>query len=100
MCFVPLECRKDQFQCQNGDCIAGNLRCNKRNDCSDASDEFNCPTEPPIVVTDPPPTTRPGLTCAPGYQLCYSGDQCILRSQFCDGAVDCNDMSDESNCGK
>lgn len=29
---------------------------------------------------------------------CRNGQNCILRSQWCDGQVDCSDASDETSC--
>lgn len=44
--------------------------------------------------------------CCTGYSQpcpfnsirCRDGKRCILRSQWCNGQVDCNDASDETSC--
>ncbi|XP_061473094.1 complement component C6-like isoform X2 [Rhineura floridana] len=47
-CFPRKICRIEEvncgnkFECENGRCIARQLRCNRENDCGDNSDERNC----------------------------------------------------------
>lgn len=41
-CCLSLACRDDQFTCQNGQCIPLIRKCDRRNDCADASDEEGC----------------------------------------------------------
>ncbi|CAI9734948.1 low-density lipoprotein receptor class A domain-containing 4-like [Octopus vulgaris] len=36
------QCALNTFRCMNGDCIPKNMRCNRRVDCSDYSDEDGC----------------------------------------------------------
>ncbi|XP_076761416.1 serine protease nudel [Xylocopa sonorina] len=37
-------------------------------------------------------------SCPSNKIRCSDGRRCILRSQWCDGQVDCNDASDETTC--
>ena len=70
-----------QFRCSNGACIDARLECDGQFDCTDRSDEYNCPT----------PASP---TCNTQEFLCNSG-QCIDARSQCDGRVDCQDGSDE-----
>ncbi|XP_066304568.1 enteropeptidase-like [Branchiostoma lanceolatum] len=39
----PPTCAPDQFTCWSGTCIGATFTCDGKDDCGDASDEFNCP---------------------------------------------------------
>lgn len=95
--FSVAVCREDEFPCRNQECVPLSSRCNGYPDCRDRSDEENCPTLPP-----PSSTERPfhPITCAIGQRPCLSGNQCIYAQQWCNGRVDCNDLSDEAHCSK
>ena len=42
--FLFSDCPTPNFKCANGLCMSSNLRCDKRNDCGDNSDEYKCCT--------------------------------------------------------
>ncbi|XP_011238769.1 low-density lipoprotein receptor-related protein 8 isoform X28 [Mus musculus] len=73
------ECEEDQFRCRNERCIPLVWRCDEDNDCSDNSDEDDCPKR----------------TCADSDFTCDNG-HCIPERWKCDGEEECPDGSDES----
>uniref|UniRef100_A0A3B4FXS2 Low-density lipoprotein receptor-related protein 2 n=1 Tax=Pundamilia nyererei TaxID=303518 RepID=A0A3B4FXS2_9CICH len=113
-------CGSDQFQCNNGQCINIGWRCDGTKDCTDDSDELNCPPsctsqefkcvtsgecipsgfvcdgeEDCIDGSDEQRTC--GRTCSPNQFTCREG-QCIPSKYRCDHVKDCVDNSDENNC--
>ncbi|XP_075412469.1 low-density lipoprotein receptor-related protein 8 isoform X2 [Tenrec ecaudatus] len=73
------ECEEDQFRCRNERCIPSVWRCDEDDDCSDNSDEDDCPKK----------------TCADSDFTCANG-HCIPERWKCDGEEECPDGSDES----
>ena len=41
---------------------------------------------------------EPVNNCIPGQWQCNNGEQCIPQNYYCDGFLDCQDRSDETNC--
>lgn len=41
---------------------------------------------------------RGGSSCLPSEISCLDGSRCVSVSQWCDGNVDCQDVSDEMSC--
>ncbi|XP_061818881.1 low-density lipoprotein receptor-related protein 8-like isoform X3 [Nerophis lumbriciformis] len=82
---VSEECEDGQFQCDNKRCIPTLWRCDDDDDCSDNSDEDNCPRK----------------TCGPAEFACLNG-QCVPERWRCDGEPECPDGSDEAEetCSK
>ncbi|XP_064194517.1 low-density lipoprotein receptor-related protein 8-like isoform X1 [Anguilla rostrata] len=74
------ECETGQFQCRNERCIPTIWRCDDDDDCSDNSDEENCPKK----------------TCATTDFACKNG-QCVPARWRCDGEPECPDGSDEAD---
>ncbi|XP_054690181.1 low-density lipoprotein receptor-related protein 8 isoform X2 [Grus americana] len=73
------ECEENQFQCRNERCIPAVWKCDEDDDCSDNSDEADCPKK----------------TCAESDFTCDNG-HCIPARWKCDGEEECPDGSDES----
>ncbi|CAL1537475.1 unnamed protein product, partial [Lymnaea stagnalis] len=73
------ECNEDQYLCNDGRCIAIQLKCNGQYDCKDGGDEQSCE----------------GEICE-GF-LCRIG-QCVGNTTVCDQKMDCVDNSDEEKC--
>ncbi|XP_049582985.1 low-density lipoprotein receptor-related protein 8 isoform X1 [Syngnathus scovelli] len=74
------QCEAGQFKCNNGRCIPTLWRCDDDDDCSDNSDEENCPKK----------------TCATTDFACKNG-QCVPARWRCDGEQECADGSDEAD---
>ncbi|XP_036899127.1 low-density lipoprotein receptor-related protein 8 isoform X6 [Sturnira hondurensis] len=72
------ECEENQFRCQNERCIPSVWRCDEDDDCSDNSDEEDCPKK----------------TCTDSDFTCDNG-HCIPERWKCDGEEECSDGSDE-----
>uniref|UniRef100_A0A7N8XVY7 Low-density lipoprotein receptor-related protein 2 n=1 Tax=Mastacembelus armatus TaxID=205130 RepID=A0A7N8XVY7_9TELE len=84
-CALQGRCGSGEFQCTNGQCINVAWRCDGTKDCTDNSDELNCP-----------PTT-----CSSQEFQCVTSGECISLGFVCDGEEDCTDGSDEQRtCGR
>lgn len=74
------QCRTDQFQCSNNECIPKSWQCDGNPDCMDQSDESkHC------QVT----------SCGSWEFRCNSTGRCIPLTWVCDGEADCQDGADE-----
>jgi len=76
-------CGPNEFQCNDGACIQSEWTCDTDSDCTDGSDELNCPSD-----------------CSGEHQLKCNNGQCITSEFRCDGDDDCGDSTDEVDCHK
>lgn len=98
---------KNEFMCQNRQCIPKHFVCDHDIDCSDGSDESpecgECSLELTSVAlkqlgllfstfgSEYPPCGREEFQCANG--------RCLNQKKWvCDGEFDCQDRSDEARC--
>lgn len=77
---LGFSCNSDEFECDNGQCVASSLRCDGDLACTDNSDERDC-------------------ACLSSELKCGNGN-CVRVNNLCDGVQHCPDGSDEANCGR
>uniref|UniRef100_A0A4W3GQQ4 Heparan sulfate proteoglycan 2 n=1 Tax=Callorhinchus milii TaxID=7868 RepID=A0A4W3GQQ4_CALMI len=109
------QCQSTEFTCKSGDCIPIAYFCDDQPDCLDMSDEDEpIPTRTQLRTTPATqtrtltprlpvmaPTTDRALPlrpCSTDQAVCQNG-QCIPRDYLCDSEKDCEDGSDELDCG-
>ncbi|KRF94151.1 uncharacterized protein Dmoj_GI15893, isoform D [Drosophila mojavensis] len=83
------ECDLYYFECDFGQCIPLEKKCDGYADCQDETDELDCPA---FTATD----RLTANDCRRDQFFC--DESCFDRSILCDGNIDCIDRSDERDC--
>ena len=99
--FCDVTCSDDMFQCHYPSyCIYKEWQCDGERDCSDGSDELQCPEnkcEPGLLncSVEKLCLTVMWMHFLLGQFQCRSDQQCINSQWRCDNEPDCADTSDE-----
>jgi hypothetical protein len=111
---LPRNCSKSEFRCKNGRCIANSSVCDHIDDCRDMSDEicrkYQKFRSARFDMTDSLSYLHTRLRhltvqlsadrqCLASEFRCHKGG-CISLQWHCDQQMDCQDGSDELDCGK
>jgi len=90
-------CLPNHFMCGEGTCIPSELVCDGLDDCMEGEDEHqgNCPTSKGTNATQVIDPECP----SPNYRCQDASQTCIPQRFVCDDSPDCDDGSDEIDCG-
>ncbi|XP_053950646.1 low-density lipoprotein receptor-related protein 4 [Anastrepha ludens] len=88
-------CGEMQWQCPTTcTCIDQRARCDKKTDCEDGADEFDCEVIGDMLHKLQKDCEQTGM-----HVMCPRTYRCINKEWLCDGDDDCGDYSDETHCG-
>ncbi|SPP89189.1 blast:Basement membrane-specific heparan sulfate proteoglycan core protein [Drosophila guanche] len=83
------ECDILEFECDLGQCLPLEKKCDGYTDCGDETDELDCPA---FTAT----TRLTAADCSSDQFFC--DDSCLNHSIRCNGVTDCSDGRDEHGC--
>ena len=119
-------CQSHEYKCKSGECVLKSAWCDGKVDCKDGDDELFCKKKR-ITYKVYQPMNRKAIiileklhkkkirkhnrkfnsnkehiqnNCAINQWSCIKSKYCIEISKRCNGIFDCNDCSDEANCGE
>ncbi|XP_017882745.1 low-density lipoprotein receptor 2-like, partial [Ceratina calcarata] len=96
--FEMFICDQYEFLCDNGTCISEDRVCDDVDDCEDGSDESQCDYGDvyyDVSLENGSETKRNGC----GERQFACDGICIDSALLCDNSTDCEDGSDEADCG-
>lgn len=87
-CIPQKQCKSDEYRCLTGECILSRFLCDSKQDCPHGEDEdsVKCLHFMPKL-------------CPASQFLCHDQTKCLDNKLQCNGIKDCNDGSDEKQCG-
>ena len=104
-CAIFIDCPANQFQCLDDTCISEMVRCDGFFNCAQGEDELHCTVGKWLAwefACDCEQSLSHVNPLAYGADMfeCVHDGNCILSTSVCDGIIDCNDETDEIQCGK